>query len=90
MRKLAPYCGGCWLTNQQQYEKEANGMLLDNTRYVEQRGQNAPDLENRTKNQYWIFWPREAASKNIANFGKYTSLRFTKICVELFYQLYLD
>merc|ERR1712021_186464 len=37
MRKLAPYCGGCWLTNQQEYEKQAAGMLLDNTRYVENR-----------------------------------------------------
>ena len=23
----------------------------------------APNMENRTENQYWIFWPREAASK---------------------------
>lgn len=73
MRKLPPYCGGCWFTNQQQYEKQASGMLLDNTRYVEKRGLGAPDLINRTPNQYWIFWPREAASKNIANVGKYTS-----------------
>ena len=23
----------------------------------------APDMKNRNQNQYWIFWPREAASK---------------------------
>ena len=73
MRKLPSYCGECWFTNQQQFEKEAAGLLIDNTRFVEKHGHGAPDLSDRETNQYWIFWPREAASKNIANFGKYTS-----------------
>ena len=73
MKKLPPYCGECWFTNQQQFEKQAAGLLIDNTRFVEKHGDGAPDLTDRANNQYWIFWPREAASKNIANFGKYTS-----------------
>ena len=92
MRKLPPYCGECWFTNQQQFEKQAAGLLIDNTRFVENHGHGAPDLTDRATDQYWIFWPREAASKNVANFGKYTSgkrylasflnlILLTKFCV---------
>lgn len=74
-RKLADECGGCWLTNDQSLEKEADGILLDNTRYVRNARLNKlkkpyyrpPDMKNRNPEQYWIFWPREAASKTPEN-----------------------
>lgn len=74
-RKLAPECGGCWLTNDQSMEKTADGILLDNTRFVrhsrldklQKPYYRTPDMDNRNPDQYWIFWPREAASKTPDN-----------------------
>lgn len=68
MRKLPDKCGGCWLTNDRSIEKEANSILIDNTRYVQHshKGDDSgPDMMNRNPDQYWVFWPREAASKGV-------------------------
>lgn len=69
MRKLPESCGGCWVTNDRKREKTAEALLIDNTRYIQHSHNmpngDGPQLENRNENQYWVFWPREAASKGI-------------------------
>jgi len=58
-------------------EKEADGILLDNTRYIRNARLNKlkkpyyrpPEMKNRNPDQYWIFWPREAASKTVRFFN---------------------
>ena len=70
-RKLNEQCGGCWLTNDQSLEKVADGILLDNTRFLrhahlkklDKKYYSPPEMTDRNPDQYWIFWPREAASK---------------------------
>merc|ERR1712050_160906 len=68
--KLSDECGGCWYTNENKFEHETTGILVDNTRYVQ--GLEGPSLDNRNLDQYWIFWPREAASKNVEAGAKVT------------------
>jgi len=71
LKRLTEDCGGCYLTNDQKREKSADGILLDNTRFLryahldklEEKYFNPPSLSDRNSDQYWIFWPREAASK---------------------------
>lgn len=66
MKKLPQQCGGCWQTNNRNMEKTADALLVT-LKYVkhsqEEEMSDIPDMENRNPNQYWIFWPREAASK---------------------------
>jgi len=69
--KLSDECGGCWFTNENEFEKESTGILVDNTRFVQ--GLEGPNLDDRNLDQYWIFWPREAASKNVEGGAKATS-----------------
>ena len=33
--KLSEECGGCWYTNDNGFEKESTGLLVDNTRYTQ-------------------------------------------------------
>ena len=75
MTKSNPGCGGCYFTNNRELEKSADALLIDNTRFLTvARGHKAndtiykngiPDTKNRNQDQYWVFWPREAASKGI-------------------------
>jgi len=70
MKKLPEQCGSCWVTNDRSMEKTANALLIDNTRYIQhfhKKNQDHPELENRNEDQYWVFWPREAASKGIGS-----------------------
>lgn len=60
----------CYVTNDRSYEKQAEGILIDNTRYIQHHGEDHPDLENRNQDQYWIFWAREAASKGVNSGGR--------------------
>ena len=60
-------------------EKSADGILLDNTRFLryahldklEEKYFNPPSLSDRNDDQYWIFWPREAASKGVSKFERW-------------------
>ncbi|CAG5078121.1 Oidioi.mRNA.OKI2018_I69.PAR.g8906.t1.cds [Oikopleura dioica] len=63
LRKLPERCGGCWLTNDRTTEKTAHSIIFDNTRYFAHMD-DVPDLYNRNQDQYWVFFAREAASKN--------------------------
>lgn len=75
MTKSNSGCGGCYFTNNRDLEKSADALLIDNTRFLTvARGHKAndtiykngiPDTQNRNQDQYWVFWPREAASKGI-------------------------
>jgi len=67
LNKIPEKCGGCWLTNDRNFEYEADGIMFDNTRYKNAiRAKDLPDFNNRNlDSQYWVFWPREAASKGI-------------------------
>ena len=68
LERLPSSCGGCWTSNDRNREFNADAILFDNTRYKKARLQHdLPNFENRnTDSQYWIFWPREAASKGIS------------------------
>ena len=46
---------------------KADGILFDNTRYKRAASEHdLPNFESRNlDSQYWIFWPREAASKGV-------------------------
>ena len=81
MSKSSNSCGGCYFTNDRSFEKTADALLIDNTRFLTQKDpamtqhqadigkdvnwykETAPQNFDRPENQYWIFWPREAASK---------------------------
>lgn len=63
LRKLPEKCGGCWLTNDRTVEKTAHSIIFDNTRHFSHM-EDVPDRENRNLDQYWVFFAREAASKN--------------------------
>lgn len=68
IKKLPAQCGSCWVTNDRTMEKSAEALLVDNTRYIQHSHKDNPDtpeLQNRNPDQYWVFWPREAASKGI-------------------------
>jgi len=81
MSKSSNSCGGCYFTNDRSMEKTADGLLIDNTRFLSQKSglerleklgrdinwykETPPQNADRPENQYWIFWPREAASKGI-------------------------
>ena len=63
----------CWLSHDKDYQYTAAGIIFDNTRFKDavkhNFGGGVPDYENRNlKTQYWIFWPREAASKGRFSF----------------------
>ena len=58
------------LINLENIKYDAAGIIFDNTRYKDAVfygfGGGLPDFENRNlDSQYWVFWPREAASKGI-------------------------
>ena len=68
LKRIPDECGGCWLTHEKHLEKEAAGIIFDHTRYKAalnyQYGGGLPDFKRRnTERQYWVWWPREAASK---------------------------
>ena len=59
-------------------EKTADALLIDNTRFLTHKNPShakrdnydlykdtIPKNFNRPENQYWVFWPREAASKGM-------------------------
>lgn len=68
--KQRDMCGNCWVTNDKRFEFEADGIIIDNTRYLQHHGQQHPDQKNRNQDQYWIFWAREAASKGVDHGGR--------------------
>ena len=55
----------CWVTNDKQFESTADGVIFDNTRFLQKHASEHPNLEVRNPDQFWIFWAREAASKGI-------------------------
>lgn len=68
LERMPNECGGCWLTHEKHLEKEAAGIIFDQTRYRVAKkfnyGGGLPDFKRRnTEHQYWVWWPREAASK---------------------------
>lgn len=69
LQKISKHCGGCWLTNDKHVEYTADAIIFDHTRYrknLEVETGVMPDFVNRnTDSQYWVFWPRESASKGI-------------------------
>ena len=60
-------------------EKTADALLIDNTRFLTHKDahkagkfkdfnwykETLPENFDRPENQYWVFWPREAASKGM-------------------------
>ena len=71
---LPEQCGGCYWTNDRSLEKNVNAILVDNIRYITHEfgdmskptyKNTPPNVDNRNKDQYWIFWAREAASKSV-------------------------
>ena len=80
MEKLDENCGGCWVTHDKSLEHQVNGIIFDNTRFkdalLHDFGGGLPDFENRNvDSQYWIFWPREAASKGIEKGMNYNQVK---------------
>ena len=69
-------CGGCWFTHEKHLEHEANAIIFDQTRYKVAKYNNyqtLPDFENRnTESQYWVWWPRETASKGYGTGTKWS------------------
>ena len=81
MTKSAEQCGGCYFTNDRTMEKSVDAILIDNTRWLTRKQgdvshlielghwnpykETAPDTLDRNQDQYWVFWPREAASKGV-------------------------
>ena len=69
----------CWLTHNRTFEKTAAGIIFDNTKHLSAtKGyyNGLPDYKERNLNhQYWVWWPREAASKG---FKKGTDLSVVK------------
>ena len=79
MSKSSPTCGGCYFTNDRTLEKTADALLIDNTRFLTHKDgskagkfkdfnwykETLPENFDRPENQYWVFWPREAASKGM-------------------------
>ena len=61
--KSSENCGGCWFTNDRNFEKSASGIIVDNTHlplvYLDM-----PRNSERSDKQYWIFWSREPAARN--------------------------
>ena len=51
--------------------------MFDNTRYKSAiKAKDLPDFTNRnTDSQYWVFWPREAASKGIEKGTNYNLVK---------------
>merc|ERR1711935_523447 len=49
--RISEECGGCWLTHEKHLEKEAAGIIFDNTRYKDALkhgfGGGLPDFANR-------------------------------------------
>ena len=71
-KKYPDDCGGCWFTHEKHLEHEANAIIFDQTRYRNAKygkgkgwkKEKLPDFKNRnTESQYWVWWPRESASK---------------------------
>lgn len=62
IEKLDDDCGGCWHTNDRNFEKSADGIIVDNTWFLFAPN-DAPSTKNRAKNQYWISHHRESATK---------------------------
>ena len=65
-------CGACFYTNDHNFEKTADAIVIDTTEYMGLmrwndegvKTEDAPDTMNRnTKSQYWIAYPRESAAK---------------------------
>ena len=70
LHKIPEECGSCWLTHERHLEKEAAGIIFDQTRYKTHFKHNfgLPDFKHRnTEKQYWVWWPRESASKGMGN-----------------------
>jgi len=70
--KLPEQCGGCYWTNDRDQEQTVDSIVMDNTRFITSPEENdgtyhrsRPDIQSRNLDQYWIFWPREAASKSV-------------------------
>jgi len=63
-------CGNCYVTNDKKFEHQAHGIIIDNTRYLQHKGQQHPNMVNRNLDQYWIYWAREAASKGVDHGGR--------------------
>ena len=61
-------CGGCYITSESSFEKEAAAIFVENTvvgGLVKNESFNSvlPDFKNRNPDQYWISWKRESAAK---------------------------
>ena len=66
----SPSCGSCWFTNDRNFEKRADSILIDNTQFPSVNS-DVPNTVNRTQNQYWVFWGRESATKGFDTIGKF-------------------
>ena len=67
LKKLDRHCGSCWYTNDRNFEKSADGIVIDNGVFLSTHPTgsfyNPPELSNRTQNQYWIFYMRESPAR---------------------------
>ena len=56
-------CGGCYYTNDKNFEKTADGGIIDITTHLKAYKKISPDLGYRPRDQYWMAWFRESPGK---------------------------
>ena len=64
--KLSDSCGGCFYTNNKEFEKDADSIFFetgDLFGHLSRSNESVPDHKDRNRSQYWIGWWKESATK---------------------------